>query len=48
MYYDKHGKMTAAGAEADTAAMADLAEDDGWLKAELCVVAHRRAFEQPH
>ena len=48
MYYDKHGKMTAAGAEADTAAMADLAEDNGWLKAELCVAAHRRPSEQPH
>ena len=33
MYYDKYSKMTAAGTEAD------LAEDDCWLKAELCVVA---------
>ncbi|KAI0058165.1 hypothetical protein BV25DRAFT_1872113 [Artomyces pyxidatus] len=35
MYYDKDGVMKAAGAEADGAAIADLAEDDGWLKAEL-------------
>ena len=41
IYYDKHSKMTAAGAEADTAAMADLAEDNCWLKAELCVIARR-------
>ena len=35
VYYDKHGKMMAAGAEADTAAVISQAEDYGWIKAEL-------------
>ena len=35
VYYDKHGKMMAAGAEADTAAIISQAEDHGWIKAEL-------------
>lgn len=35
MYYDKRGKMMAAGAEADTAAVLSQAEDEGWTKAEL-------------
>ncbi|KAA1467660.1 hypothetical protein DENSPDRAFT_770034 [Dentipellis sp. KUC8613] len=35
MYYDQDGNMKAAGAEADSAAMVDLAEDEGWTKAEL-------------
>lgn len=38
MYYDKRGKMKAAGAEADTAAILSQAEDEGWVKAELYVV----------
>ena len=29
--------MISAGAEADRAAIEDLAEDEGWLKAELYV-----------
>lgn len=29
------GKMMAAGAEADTAAIAAQAEDEDWIKAEL-------------
>lgn len=37
MYYDKRGKMMAAGAEADTAAVLSQAEDEGWIKAELYV-----------
>ena len=35
MYYDKRGKMMAAGAEADTTAVLSQAEDEGWIKAEL-------------
>lgn len=37
MYYDKAGKMKAAGAEAESASNVALAEDDGWTKAELYV-----------
>ncbi|TFY76405.1 hypothetical protein EWM64_g7606, partial [Hericium alpestre] len=35
MYYNKEGKMMAAGAEAESAAIMDLAEDEEWLRAEL-------------
>ncbi|KAF8896439.1 hypothetical protein BD779DRAFT_1433886 [Infundibulicybe gibba] len=35
IYYDKNGKMMAAGAEADTTSVQSQAEDDGWIKAEL-------------
>ncbi|EIN09800.1 hypothetical protein PUNSTDRAFT_66300 [Punctularia strigosozonata HHB-11173 SS5] len=35
MYYDKKGRMKAAGAEADTASVIDKAEDEKWTKAEL-------------
>ncbi|KAG6832781.1 hypothetical protein H0H92_009399 [Tricholoma furcatifolium] len=35
IYYDKHGKMMAAGAEADTSSVMAQAEDDGWTKTEL-------------
>ncbi|KAJ4477259.1 hypothetical protein J3R30DRAFT_3290784 [Lentinula aciculospora] len=35
MYYDREGKMMAAGAEADTPSMLSLAEDEGWIKVEL-------------
>ncbi|KZV73010.1 hypothetical protein PENSPDRAFT_323910 [Peniophora sp. CONT] len=35
VYYDKKGNLKAAGAEADAPSLADLAEDEGWLKAEL-------------
>ncbi|KAI0316059.1 hypothetical protein OF83DRAFT_1060977 [Amylostereum chailletii] len=35
MYYDSHGTVMAAGAEADGAAIIDLAEDEGWLRTEL-------------
>jgi hypothetical protein len=37
MYYDKDGIMKVAGAEADSSAIIDLAEDEEWTKAELCV-----------
>lgn len=37
MYYDKRGKMQAAGAEAESASVLSQAEDEGWIKAELCV-----------
>ncbi|KAH7928097.1 hypothetical protein BV22DRAFT_1005636 [Leucogyrophana mollusca] len=35
MYYDKYGKLMAAGAEADTASVVSQAEDEEWIKAEL-------------
>jgi hypothetical protein len=35
VYYDKHGKMMAAGAEADTTSAQSQAEDEGWIKTEL-------------
>ncbi|KIL57122.1 hypothetical protein M378DRAFT_420144 [Amanita muscaria Koide BX008] len=35
LYYDKHGNMTSAGAEADNASIAAQAEDEGWIKVEL-------------
>ena len=37
MYYDKDGVMKAAGAEADGASVLAQAEDEGWIKTELCV-----------
>jgi hypothetical protein len=37
MYYDKTGSMKVAGAEADSSAIIDLAEDEDWTKAELSV-----------
>jgi len=37
MYYDKHGKVMAAGAEADDASIVSRAEDEEWIKAELYV-----------
>ncbi|KAF8338405.1 hypothetical protein F5887DRAFT_1062996 [Amanita rubescens] len=35
IYYDKQGKLMAAGAEADAATIISQAEDDGWTKVEL-------------
>ncbi|KAH9917817.1 uncharacterized protein B0H18DRAFT_853686, partial [Fomitopsis serialis] len=35
MYYDSHGRMMAAGAEAESASTVAQAEDEGWVKAEL-------------
>ncbi|CAL1716267.1 unnamed protein product [Somion occarium] len=35
MYYDRHGLMKAAGAEADGASVLAQAEDEGWIKTEL-------------
>lgn len=37
MYYDQHGNMKAAGAEADGAAVLAQAEDEAWIKIELYV-----------
>ena len=39
MYYDQEGNMTAGGAEAEGLAVAELAEDCGWTKAELCALS---------
>ncbi|KAH9068373.1 hypothetical protein EDB83DRAFT_2222622 [Lactarius deliciosus] len=35
VFYDQDGNMKVAGAEADSNAIIDLAEDEGWTKAEL-------------
>jgi hypothetical protein len=35
IYYDQYGSIKAAGAEADTAAMASLAEEQAWIRTEL-------------
>ncbi|KIJ67005.1 hypothetical protein HYDPIDRAFT_85209 [Hydnomerulius pinastri MD-312] len=35
LYYDRNGKVMAAGAEADNASIASQAEDEYWIKAEL-------------
>ncbi|EIW83972.1 hypothetical protein CONPUDRAFT_50452 [Coniophora puteana RWD-64-598 SS2] len=35
MYYDRTGKLMAAGAEADSTQIAALAEEEGWTKIEL-------------
>ncbi|KAG6857419.1 hypothetical protein H0H87_004781 [Tephrocybe sp. NHM501043] len=35
IYYDKHGKIMAAGAEADTSSVVAQAEDEGWIKTDL-------------
>jgi hypothetical protein len=37
IYYDKHGTIMAAGAEADSSSIAAQAEDEGWIKVELYV-----------
>jgi hypothetical protein len=37
MYYDKTGSMKVAGAEAESSAIIDLAEDEEWTKVELSV-----------
>ena len=37
LYYDKSGHVAAAGAEAENSSVAALAEDEGWIKAELYV-----------
>jgi hypothetical protein len=44
MYYDRRGKMQAAGAEAESAAVLSQAEDEGWLKAELYVFSPPQFF----
>jgi hypothetical protein len=38
MFYDQDGTMKVAGAEADSSAILDLAEDENWTKAELLVL----------
>jgi hypothetical protein len=39
MYYDRRGKMQAAGAEAESASVLSQAEDESWVKAELYVLS---------
>jgi len=36
IYYDRHGKIMAAGAEADDVTIQAQADDEAWIKAELC------------
>jgi hypothetical protein len=36
MYYDSAGRLMAAGAEAEAASILDAAEEEGWIKSELC------------
>jgi hypothetical protein len=38
MFYDRDGNVKVAGAEADSNAIIDLAEDEGWTKADLLVL----------
>ena len=38
IYYDKDGTIMATGAEADSSFITAQAEDEGWIKAELCVL----------
>lgn len=38
LYYDRRGSMCAAGAEAMQESIIERAEDEGWHKAEWCVV----------
>jgi len=40
IYYDKHGTIMAAGAEADSSSIAAQAEDEGWIKVELYVLIY--------
>ncbi|KIM39913.1 hypothetical protein M413DRAFT_74077 [Hebeloma cylindrosporum] len=35
IYYDKHGTIMTAGAEADSSSITAQAEDEGWIKVEL-------------
>ena len=37
IYYDRHGSIMVAGAEADSSAVVAQAEDEGWIKTELYV-----------
>ena len=37
IYYDKYGRVMAAGAEAENTSFQAQAEDEGWIKAELYV-----------
>lgn len=37
IYYDRHGKVRAAGAEAEREALVAEAEDKAYVKSELCV-----------
>lgn len=35
IFYDKHGSLMAAGAEAESSTVITQAEDENWIKAEL-------------
>jgi hypothetical protein len=37
IYYDRNGKVQAVGAEAMREGIYEQAEDEQWVKAELCV-----------
>lgn len=38
IYYNKYGAVQAAGAEVDNTSIIAQAEDEGWIKAELCAL----------
>lgn len=38
LFYNKKGELQAAGAEADDAGLRNQAEDEEWVKVELCVL----------
>jgi stage V sporulation protein SpoVS len=40
IYYDKEGNVRAVGAEAVREGIHEIASDEGWVKAEWCVVIH--------
>ncbi|KAG5636036.1 hypothetical protein H0H81_009309 [Sphagnurus paluster] len=40
VYYDQDGKVRAAGAEAIRESLRDVIEDEGWIKAEWCVIPY--------
>jgi len=44
VYYDSHGKLVAAGAETDTAAVILQAEDNNWIKTDLYDCAVLRSY----
>jgi hypothetical protein len=48
MFYDKDGTMKVAGAEADSNAIIDLAEDEGWTKTELLVPYRLFGLSDPY
>ncbi|KAG6878454.1 hypothetical protein C0992_008131 [Termitomyces sp. T32_za158] len=40
IYYDRQGRIMAAGAEADSSSVLAQAEDEGWIKTDLYETEH--------